>query len=261
MRNIIYPKAGKIILVKYNPDGTLNFNPSNIVANVGEVQSIAASSTFNTSELADGNSLFPVGVYDTGIGGQITVTMATFQPALYAALVGGTFEEGVADTLWTTDEGFTIPSESPYTVTLTHTPKTGGTLIVLDNASSPFTQVGSSPAVGQFSLTSNTLTFNSADAGKEIFVTYEWSATQVSKLSLPVSGMRPALHAIISTEASTPDKTGVVDVNIIIDKCMATGDINQPTQQREPQNWSFNLRVLKPRAGLRPVYWKYAKRA
>lgn len=261
MRNIIYPQAGKIILVKYGSDGTLNFNASNIVANTGEVQSIAPGATFNTSELADGNSHFPVGVYDTGIGGQITVTMATFQPALYAALVGGTFEEGIADTLWATDEGFTVPSESPYTVTLTHTPKTKGTLIVLDNASSPFTKSETTPGVGQFSLASNTLKFNSMDAGKEIFVTYEWSATEVSKLALPVSGMRPALHAIISTEATGPDGIGVVDANIIIDKCKAIGDINQPTQQHEPQNWSFTLRVLKPRAGLKPVYWKYAKRA
>ena len=38
----------------------------------------------------------------------------------------------------------------------------------------------------------------------------------------------------------------VYDANIIIDKCKAIGDINQPTQQRRPQPWSFTLRVLKP---------------
>lgn len=261
MKSIIYPRSGKFVLVKYNTDGTLTPSDDTIVAANGVVQSVEASVTINTSELADGNSDFPMGVFDVGKTGQLVITMSSFQPALYAALMGSKVEEEDSATLWAAEEEITVPSESPYTVTLSHTPKSDGTLVIVNDEGSPLVKApSSSPSTGQYSVSAATVEFASTDAGKIMFATYEWTASQVTKMGLPEVGSRPVLHAIISTEATDEGELTKYDANIIVDKCKAIGDINQPTQQREPQAWNFTLRVLKPRPGYNPVYWKFAKK-
>ena len=261
MKAIIYPKAGKIALAKYNPDGTISYTPDKMVLCNGTVQSIAANVNIATTELADGNADFPMGVYDTGKSGQIVVTMSSFQPALYAALMGSAVEELADSDLWSVEEELSIPTSSPYSAPLQHTPKATGAIVLVDADASPFVKVSNSPAKGQFAVSNDVATFNSADAGKNVFITYEWVADEAIKLGLPVVGARPVVQAIISTEVTDEEEINVYDANIIVDKCKATGDINQPTQQREPQSWSFTLGVLKPRPGYNPVYWKYALRS
>lgn len=261
MRPIVFKEAGKIVLVPYNADGTLNFTSDKVVTNVGKLVSIAPSVTINTSTLTDGNSDWQM-VFDAGRTGQITVTMATFQPKLYAALMGTNVTEGGSGTMWAADEGYTIPSVAPYEVTLAHTPATNGTLIVVGEDGTAFNKVETAPAAaGEFSLSDNKLTFHAGDAGKAIFVTYEWSATGVTAFGLPERGSRPALYAVISGIVTSDDESAVYDTNIIIDKCKASGDIAQPTMQREPQNWNFTLQVLQPRPGNKAVDYKFALRA
>lgn len=262
MKPVIFPKAGKIALVRYGADGALDLsNPANFIGANGKVQSITPSVEINTSELADGNSDWPMGVYDTGKSGTIQVTMSSFQPNLYAALMGTAIEKESNQKMWAAEEEKTIPSSGSFVVELDHEVAAGGTIVVLNNEGSPFVSVDSGPAAGEFTVSGNQLTFNSVDAGKEIFVTYEHIVTSSEKLYLPSSGSRPVLHAIISTIATNEDETQQFDANIIIDKCKATGAIAPPPQQREPQPWNFTLRVLKPRSGYNPVYWRYAPRA
>ncbi len=261
MHPVIHLKSGKLVLIKYNSDGTVTPSASTMIAGNGTVQSIAANVNIATTELADGNSDWPMGVYDTGKNGQITVTMSSFQPELYAALIGAAVEDEVNAGMWSAEEEHSVPSESPYTATLAHAYNGTGTIVIVGEDASPYAKVASNPSTGQFSVSSNTVTFHSADAGKEVLVTYEWDADTAKKISLPTSGSRPVVQAIISTEAVDEDEISTYDANIIVDKCKASGDVNQPVQQREGQTWSFTLRVLKPRSGYNPVYWKYAKRA
>ena len=257
MRSIIYPRSGKIVFRKFSAAGVLS---NNFIVNNGTVQTIAANVNIATTELADGNSDFPMGVYDTKKSGQLVVTMSSFQPELYAALMGSGVEMSAQDDLWAADQEIGIPGSSPYVVALTHAPKTGGTIILVDNEGSPFIKQASAPAEGQFSVSASDVEFNSANAGQVVFMTYEWVASNVNKLGIPTIGIRPVMQAIVSTEATDEDEVSVYDANVVVDKCKATGDINQPQQQREPQSWSFTLQVLKPRPGYNPVYWKYAER-
>ncbi len=258
MQSIIYPSAGRIVFRKYAATGVLS---NNFITNNGTVESIATNVNIATTQLADGNSDFPMGVYDTGKSGQIVVTMSSFQPELYAALMGSQLETIVEDDLWAADQEISVPESSPYIVTLPHTLKTDGIVIVVDKSGSPFVSVATSPAQGEYLASGSTVEFNSVDAGRVLFITYEWTGNNVNKFGLPAVGIRPVMQAIISTVATDEDQVNEYDANIIVDKCKATGDINQPTQQREPQNWSFTLQVLKPRPGYNPVYWKYALRS
>ena len=257
MRPLVFRESGRLILVKYKSDGTLSFEPDQMVLANGTVQSIAPNVNFSVTELPDGNSLFPMGRYDTGINGQLVVTMSSFQPKLYAALIGTDVEEEATGTLWVADYAETIPDESPYTITLAHTPKAGGALFIADVNGDLFDEAETTPVAGEYTISDNVLTFNEADAGKTVFISYEWTGT-TKKYGIRTSGSRPVLHAIISGNAVDEDEINTYPVNIFIDKCKASDDIKPPTMQNTPEAWSFTLSVLRPRPGRRPVDWKFA---
>ncbi len=260
MKSVIFNKAGKIALTKY-VNGLLNHIPENMCIRNGTVQSIQESPTINTQDMTDGNSDWPMGVYDTGIAGQITVTLSSYQPELYAFLLGTTIEKLSNKNMRQNDEEILIPSASPFTATLKHTPNSNITPIVLGEDSSPFVKVSASPAVGQFSISADVITFNSVDAGKNVFVTYDWTATAAEAVGLPKVVNRPTLYVVISGEATSEDESDIYDTNIVIDRCKAVGDINPPQKGREAQPWSFNLRVLKPRGNNKAIDTVFVKRA
>lgn len=258
MRPIIFNKAGDIVLVKYNAAGTLDLtDPSKFVAANGVIESIKPSIETTTSDLPNGNSDWPLGPFDTGRKGSIEVNMSSFQPNLYAALMGVDKASESTQNFWKVNEGGTIPSAAAYTVTLNNAVVVGGVITVVDNTGSPFASVASGPASGQFTVATDTLTFNSVDAGKEIFATYQYATLTSEKLSLPASGTRLALHAIISGQAMSEDGTATFDFNVTIDKCKATGAIAPPPQQRQPAGWKFDLQVMEPRSGQNVMDYNY----
>lgn len=70
---------------------------------------------------------------------------------------------------------FTIPSASPYTVTLSNTP-TGGTIRVVASTTGVIA-AGSSGTPGQYSLSGTTMTFNAAQAGQTVKIAYRYAPT------------------------------------------------------------------------------------
>lgn len=251
MKPIVFPKSGRIMLVEYGTDGSLAFTQDKMTTAAGTVNSIQPSVTANTTDLPDGNSDFPMGTFETGKNGTLVVNMSSFQPALYARLIGSTVQTlaGADLDVYAIEEPLTIPSASPFTTTLAHSYKAEATFVCVTKDNSPFTKVVSGPASGQFSATGTTVTLNSADAGKEILATYVWTAASGTGIGLPESGSAKTLHAIISGDATTDDQVTTHYTNVIVDRCRATGDVAPPTMQREPQGWNFTLKVLKPRGG------------
>jgi hypothetical protein len=104
-----------------------------------------------------------------------------------------------------------------------------------------------------------TLTFNSADAGKGLLIAYDYDSAEVMSSSLPITIKRPALHAIVSSEATDETEVNVYRSNIIIDRCKAVGDLKPPDQKPDAEGWNFTLQVLKPRGGQKPVETRYDK--
>lgn len=261
IKNIIYPRAGKIILVRYTPDGILSVNNDSVVGNTGVVERIESAIEIQTNELADGNSDWPMGNYDVGTNGSVTVTMSNFSPKLYAALTGADYNPGLQEAqMWSADEEVIVEkgNDNNYTFKLKQTPAPNGSIVIVDEMSSPFVKVSGTPSAGQFSVSGNVLTFSSADEGKNLFATYDWIATEAVNLALPTLASRPVYQAIIETEAADKDLLKKYVANIVIDKCKADGSIAPPPQQRQAQGWSYSLKVLKPRNGKNPVYWRYA---
>jgi len=259
--NLVYMESGRLMLVRYQADGSLNLtDAASFIGGGNTIESIKSSIEIPTSELPDGNNDFPMGIYDTGKDGSIEVKMSGYSAVVHSALMGVDLEDESSQNMWAAEEGHSVPASGVYTYDLVNTVATGGTIVVLDNTGSPFVSVASGPAASQYTVSGKTITHNSVDAGKEVFVTYEHIALTSVKLGLPTTrGSRPALHAIISTLALSDDGVSEFPVNIVVDKCKSSGALSPPTQQKTPEGWTFTLKVLKPRAGYNPVYYRFKK--
>jgi hypothetical protein len=240
---LVYKKAGRIELIRYRDGKRFLKN--------GVVQSLSPQITNNTATLADGNSAMDM-VFSSGKAAQVTVNLNSFQPSLYAALVAGDVTDETGVSIRRIEEN-TIPSASPFTVTLTRTPVTD-TVVVHNEDDSPFVKVASDPAVGQYSVSANVVTFNSVDAGKEVVIAYDVAATNAKRMQLSAEASNDVFRLIVAGEAVLRKDEGTTKLDAItFDRVMPTGDIPWPSRQKEPQGWNFTLQVLKPRPGYKVV--------
>lgn len=260
MQPIFFSKAGKLMLTKY-VNGVPVRSAENSFFRNGAVQSITPSINIKTTELPDGNSDWPAAEVDTGKEGTVTINLSNMPVELYAFLMGTTVDSLSSAPMPVVDEELTIPSTSPYTVTLSHAPDTTRPIILVDRNASAWTKVSSAPSQGQFMVSGTTATFNSADAGKPVFITYDYTALTAKSFGLPSSGSRFAMECVISGEATGEDESTFYDVAIIIDKCKATGNINPPELGREPKPQSITLKVLKPRGNNKAVDFRFAPKS
>lgn len=260
MQPIYFQKAGKLMLTKY-VNGVPVRSAANSFFRNGAVQSITPSVSVKTTELPDGNSDWPAAEVDTGKEGAMTVNLSFMPIDLYAFLMGTTVDSLTSTPMPVVDEELTIPSTSPYTVTLSHAPDTTRPVMLVDGNASAWALVSSAPAQGQFMVSATTATFNSVDAGKPVFITYDYTALTAKSFGLPKSGSRFAMECVISGEATGEDESTLYDSAIIIDKCKATGNINPPELGREPKPQSITLKVLKPRGGNKAVDFRFAPKS
>lgn len=246
---LIYKKPGNIELIRYENgvDGT------RFLKN-GVVNSISSTHTVNTSTLPNGNSARDL-LFSTGVSETVTVNLSSFQPALYAALAAADIESG--NFALRKVEETSIPSASPWTVTLTKTPT--GDPVIHNEDNSPFIKVATSPAVGQFSVSASTVTFNSADAGQEVVIAYDTTVTNANKMSYPAEPKSSVFRMIIAGEAVLRKDEGTAKLDtMVFDRVYPSGEFAPPARQKEPQGWSFTMTVLDPRPGYKPVdyYWE-----
>ncbi len=244
---LVYKKAGHIELIRYKDSKRFLKN--------GVVQSLAPSITNNTVTLPDGNSAMDL-VFSSGKAAQVVVNLNSFQPALYAALVASDLIDENNAIIRKIEE-FSVPSASPFTVTLTKTPD--GDPVIHNEDDSPFVKVSSTPATGQFSVSSNVVTFNSVNADEEIIIAYDVK-TDSKQMGLSAEANNDTFRLSVAGETVLKKNEGITKLDTItFDRVMPTGEIPWPTRQTEPQGWSFTLQVLKPRPGYNVVNYVVEK--
>lgn len=261
MKPINYKRAGKLMLTKYI-NGVLNRSAANSCFRNGPVQSIVPTMTMGSTALADGNSDWDAADIDTNKSGALAVTFTHMPPALYAFLMGVSVESLVNSTFTEVDAEIVIPDVSAFMVTLDHTP-TGSNEILVDADASAWAKtasVSAVPAQGQYTVSASALIFNSADAGKSVYITYDWTALTASSFGLPKAGSSSVMQAIISGDAIDEDENPY-NGNLVIDRCKVTGDIKPVEMSKEPKPVTINLKVLKPRGSNKAVDFKYAPKS
>lgn len=260
MQPITYSKAGKLMLTKY-VNGVPTRSATNSYFRNGAVQSIVPNVNIKTTSLPDGNSDWDAAELDTGKEGTVTVNLSFMPIDLYAWLMGTTVDDLVNTPMPAIDEEIIVPAASPFTVSLAHTPDTSRAIILVGQDASAWAKTANASAVptqAQYTISAAAASFNSADAGKSVFITYDWTAIAAKSFGLPKAGSRPAMECVISGEAIGEDESTFYDSAIIVDKCKATGNINPPELGREPKPQSITLKVLKPRGNNKAVDFRFA---
>lgn len=172
-------------------------NPSPV--NFGALQDVSLDVSFDTKMLY-GSNQFPLAI---GRGkGKVSgkAKVAKINGLMWGELVFGQplaqTSTGTADVFDTT--GIAIPT-TPYQITVTTTAgsatnvqmpsQTGGLtstdtfakfLSIRDANNNPMVQVASAPATGQYSVSTHTLTFATADAATTVFIDYQYTYTVTS---------------------------------------------------------------------------------
>lgn len=250
MQALVFNKAGKFMLNKYVGGRPVRSAATSLFRN-GVVQSITPNITINGSPITDGNSLWAAMQMDTSIEGSIAVQLGFMPPELYAFIMGDTSEELATANFPVIDEEIIVPDEAPYEVALKHTPTADGVIVVDINAKA-FEEGETTPDAGEYIIAAGKLTFNEADAGKSLYVTYDYQATNVTRFGLPKTPVRSAYQLVISGEATGEDET-LMESALIVDKAKVMGSINPPAQGSEPQPVTITFSVLKPRGNNRAV--------
>lgn len=253
-------RAGNAIAFKFNDDGTLNKTSADTaMTNNGTVESIGRTNSTETKEYPDGNSRYPMTIRTLKANDKFKINFSSFQPRFYALVTGESIEEKQSATMSVVEEKKTI-DDATYTIKMDPVYDGTGMLFVTGIDSTQFTKAESAPATGEFSVSADTLTFSSADAGKEVFLSYDYTATSAVESASSTTQKRPAIHLIIGSEvAKQPGDVNAYRSNTIIDKCVAVGDINTPEQKPDADGWSVEFQVLEPRGGQKPVKTLYDK--
>jgi hypothetical protein len=165
-------------LVDYQGNAIANPQPIMIAAQ----QDISFDFSWD-EKMAYGQNQFPI---EAARGkGKITgkISNVRILGQLWNSLVFGQTQTNGIYANYFDQTGSTIPSPSgPYTIVVT--PPSSGTwnygLGVRDSNDLPMTLVASGPTTGQYSVSAGTYTFAAADAGKKVFIDYNYTATSTT---------------------------------------------------------------------------------
>lgn len=159
-------------------NGNAITNPTPV--QLGVMQDISIDISFDTKQLY-GQSQFPVAV-GRGKGkmeGKAKVAQVS-GTAINSLVFGQTMTSGLTGDYYDT-AGSSIPL-TPFAITVT--PPLTGTwaydLGVRDANGIPMTRVASAPTAGQYSVAAGVYTFAAADTGKQVFISYQYTATSTT---------------------------------------------------------------------------------
>lgn len=143
----------------------------------GILQDVSIDDSFENKELYGANQ-YPV---DVGRGkGKISIKakFANINAALFNAVYFGQTLTAGYEAIYNDLTGTTVPTGIGATSIHISPPSTGtytDDLGVIDSSGVPFTRVASSPTSGQYSLAGSTYTFSDLDAGRTVFINYQYS--------------------------------------------------------------------------------------
>lgn len=147
----------------------------------GTLQNVSLDLNFENKTL-HGQNQFPVAVGRGKGKASGKAQFAQMNGGLINSLFfGQTLNTGLISDVYDTT-GAAIPASSPYTITPT-VPGSGtwaADLGVRDSTGLPMKRVASAPSTGEYSVSSGVYTFASADSGKTVFISYQYTTTSTS---------------------------------------------------------------------------------
>lgn len=234
--------AGKLIAVPTNAaDGSVIATPTPVI--LGTMQDVSVDLSVEMKTLY-GSKRYPIAVGQGRGKVEIKAKYADINSAILGSLFMGKAPTGIIKAA-VMDSAAAIPDSTPYTLTVA--PPNSGTFVadlgvVLASTGAQLVRVASAPAAGQYSVNaSGVYTFDSADAGKAILVSYEYSATSTSAqtfaLTNEVMGYTPSFSMLLQNQYD--GKTLVLKLN----RCVS-GKLNIPLKNDDFALYDFEAEAF-----------------
>ena len=171
----------------------------------GALQEVNLEFSANTKELY-GGSQFPIAVA-RGTGKITGKAKAAIQGAVFADLFFGVTRATGYTQVAITEAG-AVPASTPWQITVANSANFVADLEVTYAATGlPLTKVASAPAAGQYSVTAGVYTFNTADAGKAVLISYSYTtaaAGQTINITNQALGVQPVFAVTLSMQYTAP---------------------------------------------------------
>jgi hypothetical protein len=159
---------------------------------------------------------------------------------LLASLLGSQSDTGTVRRV--VGESQTIPGSSPYSLDLNHGDILPATEVVLGGDGARFRRVSSSPDEGEYSIDEETLTFNSADAGKRVYVSYFYDdPSSGHKIVLSPQGLPTRFKLVGSLNLYDMANTENGDLVVIGERCVRTSPLNLGAAVGDYGRFSFEF--------------------
>lgn len=236
-------------MTKYDSDtGALSTDPKDIRVCTETVQEIQKRKSVETYELPDGNSDYPLGIYEKAVKYDVAVILSDMSADTMAFLNNAelTSKAGTMKDILVTE----VPATTPYTIELLGKVATDTVPTVVDMNNTKL-EKAEAAAAGKFAVTAgetgspDTLTFDASDAGKPIVIEYDYNATTVEKYSESKIAQLPTVLLEIVHETLSSDKTKKYRNNTILKKMQFTGSYDE-TLKREHSPETLNFTAVRP---------------
>lgn len=259
---LVIDRPGNVLFIPVTAAGALDY--ANAVRNTAVINTITVTNSKTKTEIQDGNSFYPAGDRVTAIAGTVAIDFSTIDPAIWALCSGTELKSNTDDTMLKVYDYAKIPESGK--IELTEKYKTDAFVQVIGTDGTVFEKVpegGSNPEAGEFSIAyatdKTTITFNTADAGKDVAV-----SMLVETDTYSYSQGRTAMKyhkIIIDTEYSTLNDTEKLPVNISISQASVSGDMVDALQKDPSATKTLTFNMYAPLAGEQPYEVKFGKKA
>lgn len=240
--------SGKLIAVPTNlADGTAIANPTPVI--LGTMQDVSLDLSVEMKTLY-GSKRYPIAVGQGKGKTEIKAKYAEIDGGILGSLFfGKASTAGIKAAVF--DSAGTIPA-TPGPYTLTVTPPSSGTFVadlgvMLTATGTQMTRVASSPATGEYAVNTSTgvYTFASADQGKAVAISYEYSAASGGKIwtmTNETMGYTPSFSLIL--------QNGYDGKNLVckLNRCVS-GKLSLPLKSDDFAVYDFEAEAFADAAG------------
>lgn len=255
----VIDRPGNVLFVPVKADGSLDY--PNAIRNTAVINTITVTNSKTKTEIQDGNAFYPAGDRVTAITGTVAIDFSTVDPAIWAMCSGTELKSTTTDTMLKIYDYMKI-SESG-TIELAEKYKTDAMVQIIGTDGTVYEKVESTatPDAGEFkisvdsSTSKTTITFATADAGKDVAITM---MTEAKTFSYSQGRTSMKYHKIIiDTEYSTLNDTEKLPVNVTISQASVSGDMVDSLQKDPSATKTLTFNMYAPLAGEQPYEIKF----
>lgn len=248
-KNVIKINAGKVKMTKYDPiTGGLSTNPKDIRVCTETVQEIQKRKAVNTYELPDGNSDYPMGIYENGVTYDVSFIFSDMSNETLAFLhnVDVDIAEGSMKDIMVTS----VPLTAPYEIPLLGVLADDCVPVVVDVNNEKW-EKESTVGDKAFKIEEGTegkpdkLVFDEENAGTSLHIEYDYVADSIESYAEKSVALLPAVLIEIVHDTLSSDKTRKYRNNTVLKKMQYTGSFDE-TFKREHSPETLPFTAVRP---------------